>query len=281
MSEPPGLLARRAVHQYRRRDAVAHAALRHHLRAACARRDGWAERVDARLVTDRAAGGYLLQRSFKETGDDGGREYRPLHLPGPSEIMAEAALLRACAEAGGPFEVPTNAYSYRLAEGDKDYGVFVPYWEGYTRRQEDVREACRLRRRAARRVRRYSEVLPVGQTRRRGDGVAEGLRRGGIGDPLDRAGAEDARRPGGGGRQQRSPAADGPDVLAPDRQPRAVGARPSHAGRGTRTLFPVRRRHRPRRTGGGRGRPGASRRRSPRDARAGASPEQARRGVGR
>lgn len=142
-SKPPGLLARRAVHQYRRRDAVAHTALRHHLRAACARRDGWAERVDADLVMTRGAAGYLRVQSFKELGDDGVPQFRALWLPGPAEMMAEAALLRACAGVGGPFAVPPNVYSYPLTMDDDARGVFVPYWEGYQRRQADLRAACR------------------------------------------------------------------------------------------------------------------------------------------
>ena len=142
-SEPPGLLARRAVHQYRRRDAFAHTALRHHLRAACAQRDGWAERVDTDLVMTRGAAGYLRVQSFKELDEECVPQFRALWLPGPAEMMAEAALLRACAEAGGPFAVPPNVYSYPLTTGDDARGVFVPYWEGYQRRQADLRAACR------------------------------------------------------------------------------------------------------------------------------------------
>ncbi|MBI4324103.1 MAG: RNA-directed DNA polymerase [Chloroflexi bacterium] len=57
-------------------------------------------------------------------------------------MLAEAALLQACVEAGGYFARRVNVYSYRIASRHCRRGVFEPYIDGFQERQADIRGLC-------------------------------------------------------------------------------------------------------------------------------------------
>lgn len=139
----PGIVAIRAVHQYRRRDILTYVALRQVLASVAARRDRWSQEIATALVLERAEGGYHAVPTFKEVKPDGSIEFRQLMLPAPHEVLAEASLLSQCAIAGGKFARHPNVYSYRLSEGNEARGIFQPYFRGYAERQSDIAAACR------------------------------------------------------------------------------------------------------------------------------------------
>lgn len=139
----PGILASRAVHQYRRRDILTYVGLRQHLRNRSAQRDVWSEDIATALVMERAAGSYHHVPTFKEVAADGSLTFRELVLPPPHEALAEAALLAACAAAGGPFGPHPSVFSYQLSSGQEVHGVFRPYFRGFIDRHKAIAAACR------------------------------------------------------------------------------------------------------------------------------------------
>lgn len=144
MKVTPSVLAARAVHTYRKRDIFAYVSLRQYLKNSAALHDPWSHEVATALVADRQTPYFHVVDNFKEviekTGEPG---FRTLHIPGPNEIMAETALLAACAEAGGMFDRHPSVYSYILAKGNETSGVFLPYFDGFKERHAAIAEACR------------------------------------------------------------------------------------------------------------------------------------------
>ncbi len=145
MSETPGTLASRAVHQYRRRDIIAYVTLRQFLRNSATLQDIWSDQVAVDLVAERPQSHHNVVQNFKEIDESNGTpQFRILHVPGPTEMMAETALLAACARAGGAFKCPSNVYSYRLSEDPKEStGSFQYYFEGFKARHDAIAAACR------------------------------------------------------------------------------------------------------------------------------------------
>ncbi|HEU5081306.1 MAG TPA: RNA-directed DNA polymerase [Opitutaceae bacterium] len=139
----PGILAARAVHQYRRRDILTYVGLRQHLRNRSAQRDVWGNDIATALVMERSAGCYHPISTFKEIGADGELTFRELLLPPPHETLAEAALLAACAAAGGPFGPHPSVFSYELSSGNEVNGIFRPYFRGFIDRHKAIAAACR------------------------------------------------------------------------------------------------------------------------------------------
>ncbi len=144
MNTSPGVLAARAVHSYRRRDIFAYVSLRQYLRNSAALNDQWSYEVATEQVTDRREPIFNVVDSFKEVVEKTGQpHFRTLHVPGPTEIMCETALLAACAEAGGWFDRHPNVFSYILAKGSEASGVFLPYYDGFQARHAAIAAACR------------------------------------------------------------------------------------------------------------------------------------------
>lgn len=135
-------LATRAVRQYRRRDILTFVGLRHYLRSKSARRDRWANDVATEIVRRRTSGVYHKVYHYKERAEGGQFIYRHLHVPGPNECLAEAALIAACAEAGGKFTPLPCVYSYRLESFGEERGVFEPYYLGFCERHRHIAKAC-------------------------------------------------------------------------------------------------------------------------------------------
>lgn len=143
MKARPGIFARRAVHQYRRRDILAYASLRLYLRNNCALRDRWANEIARALLLDQSQPIYNHLYYFKQIDKKGCCEFRDLYIPGPNEILAETALLGACAEKPKVFQPPSGVYSYELSAGSDTKGVYKYYFYGFHDRHRAIARACR------------------------------------------------------------------------------------------------------------------------------------------
>jgi hypothetical protein len=139
----PELLAIRAVNQYRRRDVLAYLGLRLYLANRCALRDRWAQDAAIHLVHSQSKPSYFPALHFKEQLPGEPIKHRDIHLPGPNEAMAEAALLQECARHPQAFESNDCVFSYRLARKAYRDGIFETYFEGFRERQDAIANACR------------------------------------------------------------------------------------------------------------------------------------------
>lgn len=138
----PSHIAVRAVNQYRRRDVVPYLALRYYLQNSAARTDQWIQQVTVDLLLRRDQPSYLSVKHFKDINEGGAIGHRDMFLPGPNEALAEAALIDACASAGGMFRLPSCVYSYQPATGADTSGVFAPYMQGLKARHRAISDAC-------------------------------------------------------------------------------------------------------------------------------------------
>lgn len=138
----PGILAVRAVNQYRRRDVVSYLGLRYYLENAAARSDQWAREVATDLVLRRSGPGYFKSLHFKDADSDG-ISHREMFFPGANEALAEAALIDACSEAG--IRPSAQIFSYRPVSRDDRSGVFEHYMVGLKERHSAITAACRSR----------------------------------------------------------------------------------------------------------------------------------------
>ncbi len=138
----PGVLAVRAVNDFRRRDILGYLGLRYYLDNTAARSDDWALRVAVDLVMSRSTPGYFNAEHFKEVSEGGRIHHRYMSIPGPSEALAESALLAECAKYPGVFGNPACVYSYPLNRQESRSGTFLPYIAGLRRRQLEIASAC-------------------------------------------------------------------------------------------------------------------------------------------
>lgn len=138
----PGLAAKRAVHEYRRRDVVPYLALRYYLESTSARRDDWAIEAASDLVLRRRKHVYYESKHFKGRDEAGVIQHRVLFLPGPGEALAEAQLLSECAKYVD-FSNSEVVYSYELSAPGQAGGAYVPYYPGLLRRQQAIAAACK------------------------------------------------------------------------------------------------------------------------------------------
>ena len=136
-------IAIRAINQYRRRDILPYIGLRYYLENCSARRDRWAHDVATHLVRTRAQPVYYEVSHFKEIQTNGSVFHRKIHLPGPNEAIAEAALMDMCSQHPEQFQSLDCVYSYRLARDEQRDGIFVPYFNGFRERHKAVAEACK------------------------------------------------------------------------------------------------------------------------------------------
>lgn len=138
----PGILAVRAVNQYRRRDVLTYLGLRYYLNNTAARTDQWAKQVAPDIVMTRTDSPYFRALHFKESTSDGRIEYRPIILPGANEALAEAVLLDECTHYPQLFNNPNRVFSYELSSSNDRTGIFKPYFGGLKRRHEALAETC-------------------------------------------------------------------------------------------------------------------------------------------
>jgi hypothetical protein len=139
----PEILAVRAVNQYRRRDILPYLGLRYYLANHCALRDRWAGDVASHLVISRTKPNYFSALHFKEHQDGKQVEHRQMHLPGPNEAFAEAALLNECSKHIEAFQALPCVFSYRFAPVNSPKGIFETYFSGFRERHAAVANACR------------------------------------------------------------------------------------------------------------------------------------------
>ena len=138
----PGVLAVRAVNDYRRRDVLGFLGVRYYLDSIAARSDDWARRVSTALVMTRSHAGYFNAEHFKEHTEAGGIEHRAMFIPGPNECLAEAALLAECAKHPNVFGNPDCVFSYALNEPRSRTGTYLSYTIGLRKRQTAIGMAC-------------------------------------------------------------------------------------------------------------------------------------------
>lgn len=138
----PGVLAIRAVNQYRRRDVMTYLGLRYYLENSAARSDEWAMRVATDLLRTRTVAPYFRAYHFKDASDRGRVDHRTMFLPGANESLGEAALLAECGRRPAGFANPRCVFSYELSgEGDLA-GVFQHYIGGLRARHDAMAKAC-------------------------------------------------------------------------------------------------------------------------------------------
>jgi hypothetical protein len=140
----PGILSVRSVNEYRRRDTIAYLGLRYYLGNSAARRDCWAREVATDLILARTDSPYLRVNHFKEATGQGDVKHRPISLPCANEALAEAALLKECANHPIAFANPKAVFSYELNAGDNRDGIFRHYVYGLRERHEQIAKACEL-----------------------------------------------------------------------------------------------------------------------------------------
>src|SRR6476619_5695210 len=138
----PGMLSVRAANEYRRRDLPGYLALRHLLLTSSGRLDRWAADVAVDITLRRNVVPYRHCRVYKGVSERRLIEYRDLHFPAPTEMLAEAVLFQACQAAEGAFVRRDSVFSYVLAEGDSRIGMVAPYFEWWRRRQQAIRAAA-------------------------------------------------------------------------------------------------------------------------------------------
>lgn len=140
--ERPGILAVRAVNQYRRRDVLTYLALRYYLHNDAARTDRWVEDVATNLVLTRTDLPYFHALHFKDSSGRGKIDHRAMFLPSANEALAEAALLAECAKHQQAFSNPSCVFSYSLNHGNDRSGIFPHYSAGLRRRHNAIANAC-------------------------------------------------------------------------------------------------------------------------------------------
>lgn len=137
----PGVIASRAVNQYRRRDIVAFLGVRHLLKNTATQSDLWAQKVAAEVVRNRTVPAYFLSHHFKDIDSSGRVTARQIAIPSPVEILAETALLAECSGLR-EFSSPHCVFTYQLAKSGDRSGSFVNYSEGLRNRHRAIADAC-------------------------------------------------------------------------------------------------------------------------------------------
>jgi len=66
-----------------------------------------------------------------------------MHLPGPNEALAEAALLNECSQHPRAFQTLPCVFSYRFAPPNSPAGIFETYFSGFRERHAAVANACK------------------------------------------------------------------------------------------------------------------------------------------
>jgi hypothetical protein len=136
-------LAVRALNEYRRVSPFSYLALRYYLLSVAARTDRWAKDIATDILRHQDAPAYLACRHYKQINEKQRLEFRNLFFPSANEALAEAALLSACAEAGGPFAPAEDVFSYHLAPPGSSEGIFRPYFRLFAERHAVIGQACR------------------------------------------------------------------------------------------------------------------------------------------
>lgn len=140
MTNRPGILASRAVNQYRGREIFSYLSLRYFLSGSFARSDDFAQNEAVQVVRSTEAPSYHSSSFFKSIDEERKIEYRVMHLPGAAETLAESALLAEC-EAKGDIADREVCFSYWLADSRSRKGSYEHYMVGLRSRQSAIAEA--------------------------------------------------------------------------------------------------------------------------------------------
>lgn len=136
----PGVIATKAVNQYRSRDSFAYLGLRQLLKSSVARSDEWAKIVAIDQVIRREAPSYFVSEHFKDREAGGANRFRKIIVPSPVEVVAEAALLTECA-GRKEFSTHSSVFTYHLADPSDRSGVFRHYMHGLRERHRAIEAA--------------------------------------------------------------------------------------------------------------------------------------------
>lgn len=137
----PGILATKAVNQYRARDAFAYLGLRQLMKGSVARADEWARTVAVDQVIRRSVPSYFVSEHFKERDKSGRLNFRKIAVPGPVEIMAETVLLAECAKHEA-LATHSSVFTYRLSSPSDRSGIFSNYMVGLRARHRVIEAEC-------------------------------------------------------------------------------------------------------------------------------------------
>lgn len=136
-------LAIRALNEARRTDPLAYLSLRFTAETTLGIQDRWAREIAPMLVSSADPGSFVASRQFKELQANGTPEFRDVRFCGGPQQLAEAALIEACSLAGGPFIPSKSVYSYLFESRHGSEGIFRPYFELFSKRQDDIGKRCR------------------------------------------------------------------------------------------------------------------------------------------
>jgi len=136
-----GLIAIKAINQYRRRDILPYLGLRYYLMNSSAKRDRWIQEVAPYLVLSGRQTSYFKTYHFKGVNEEGGFVHRIIDVPGPNEALGEIALLTECSKHLS-FVSHDFVYSYRFAPAASTDGVFEYYFDGYKSRHKAIAASC-------------------------------------------------------------------------------------------------------------------------------------------
>jgi hypothetical protein len=136
-------LAIRTLNEARRTDPLAYLSLRYTAATTVGLKDEWAREVAPRIVMGRGGSTVVESLQFKELNQAGRPEFRTVRYCGGPHQLAEAALIEACFAAGAPFTPRDSVYSYRPPSSSSYEGVFTPYFELFSKRQDDIGRRCR------------------------------------------------------------------------------------------------------------------------------------------
>ncbi len=133
-------LAVKALNQYRRRDIFPYLALRYYVESSVGRQNRWIKDVCTRLTTQNDNFGYLRMYHFKDISDDN-FIHRDIYVPGPTEALAEVALITELSTHEA-FTPKPYVYSYRFSSQKEKSGVFKPYFNGFKERHKSISDSC-------------------------------------------------------------------------------------------------------------------------------------------
>ncbi|MEZ5325934.1 MAG: RNA-directed DNA polymerase [Verrucomicrobiales bacterium] len=136
-------LAIRALNDARRTDPLAYLSLRQTAATVVGVKDLWAREIATRIILGRISPTFVESLQFKEINESGTPEFRNVRFCGGPHQLAEAALIEACSLAGGPFIASKSVYSYRFANRNNTEGLYQPYFELFSKRQDDIGKRCR------------------------------------------------------------------------------------------------------------------------------------------
>lgn len=131
----------KSANQYRSRDIFSYLGLRYCINSDLPKSNIWASVNAIQIVMGSQRGSYIKSYHYKGRKDDGSVDYRVLHLPGPSEALAEAVLISECAKYWPEYR-SDRVFSYEPTGNENGQSYFQPYMEGLRKRQEEIGLAC-------------------------------------------------------------------------------------------------------------------------------------------